>query len=158
MSRHDPVDWTAVAPDWDRHRGDVEPMKAELTAQLLDGLGLLAGTGCSSWAAGTGELAARLADAVGPTGRSIASDVADRHGAADATRRLDGVADVEVGPDRRRRRSTCRARRWTSVVFRMGLMLVAEPERRARRDPPGAAAGWPVGGRGLGGRRRTTRG
>src|SRR3954471_23950245 len=71
------VDWTAVAPAWDRHRISIELMKTELTQGLLDGLGDLRGARVLELGAGTGELAARLPDAVGPSGSLVATDVAE---------------------------------------------------------------------------------
>jgi SAM-dependent methyltransferase len=125
------VDWSAVAPQWDSHRADVEAMKTELTAQLLAGLEPLAGRRVLELGAGTGELAARLADAVGPDGSVLASDVADgmvrlleaRLGALPGldTAQID-TAQIDAAsiplPDAS----------VDVVVFRMGLMLMTEPE------------------------------
>jgi ubiquinone/menaquinone biosynthesis C-methylase UbiE len=120
-------DWTAMAPRWDARRDDVESMKAELTARLLDRLAPLAGRQVLELGAGTGELAARLADAVGPDGSVLATDVAsgmvellDKRLAAYpnvTVRELDAAA-IDLEPDS-----------VDDVVFRMGLMLVVEPER-----------------------------
>jgi SAM-dependent methyltransferase len=120
------VDWSAVAPQWDNHRADVEAMKTELTAQLLAGLEPLAGRRVLELGAGTGELAARLADAVRPEGSVLASDAADGMVRL-LEARLGGLPGVDTGqidaasiplPDAS----------VDVVVFRMGLMLMTEPE------------------------------
>jgi SAM-dependent methyltransferase len=120
------VDWTAVAPGWDRHRAGIELMKTELTASLRRGLGDLRGARVLELGAGTGELAALLADDVGPGGSLVATDVAE--GMVELVRaRLAGVAQAEAAvvdaaripyPDSS----------FDAVVFRMGLMLLPEPE------------------------------
>jgi SAM-dependent methyltransferase len=120
-----PVDWTGVAPGWDRNRDHVEAMKAELTAQLLDGLQLANGDRVLELGAGTGELARELCAAVAPDGQVIASDAAA--GMVELIRAtLAGVPQARVEqldasdidlPDES----------VDVVVFRMGLMLVDEP-------------------------------
>jgi SAM-dependent methyltransferase len=124
------IDWSDVAPDWDRRRRDVELMKAELTRQLITGLGPLTGGRVLELGAGTGELAARVAEAVGPQGSVVASDIADGMVAL-LHARLDGLANVEVV----QLDATDIALPPESVdvvVFRMGLMLVPEPEAALR--------------------------
>jgi SAM-dependent methyltransferase len=120
------VDWTAMAPAWDRHRDDVEAMKTELTDRLFAQLGPLPGRRVLELGAGTGELAARLAEAVGPTGTVIASDFAD--GMVELLeKRLAVIPNAEV----RNLDASSIELPDTSVdviVFRMGLMLVTEPE------------------------------
>ena len=120
-------DWSAMAPHWDARRDDVEAMKAELTRRLLDRIAPLAGQRVLELGAGTGELAARLADAVGPTGSVLATDVATgmvellaKRLAAYPNASVAELDAVELGlePDS-----------VDVVVFRMGLMLVVEPER-----------------------------
>lgn len=120
-------DWTSVAPFWSRHRFHVEQMKGALSAQLLAALDLQPGQRVLELGAGTGDLARRLAEAVGPTGTVLASDVAE--GMVELLREtVDGLPNVEVGrldaldidaPDAS----------VDAVVFRMGLMFVTEPER-----------------------------
>jgi SAM-dependent methyltransferase len=136
-----------MAPEWDRHRDDVELMKAELTGQLIDAIGPLDGRRVLELGAGTGELAARLAAGVGATGSVLATDIAE--GMVQLLhRRLDGLPNVEVAAVD----ATAIPLPTGSVdvvVFRMGLMLVPEPEdalREIRRvlKPGGrlAAAVW----------------
>jgi SAM-dependent methyltransferase len=120
-------DWTPVAASWGRHRAHVEQMKGDLTRDLLAALNLQPGQRVLELGAGTGDLARRLAAAVGPTGSVLATDVAEgmvallRDTTADlpniAVSRLDAV-DIDL-PDGS----------VDAVVFRMGLMFVAEPER-----------------------------
>ena len=120
------VDWSAVAPAWDRQRANIEAMKAELTELLVADLDDLAGARVLELGSGTGEFAARLAEEVGTTGSLVATDVAEGMVALVRTR-LAGVAQAEVAqvdatqipyPDAS----------FDAVVFRMGLMLVPEPE------------------------------
>jgi ubiquinone/menaquinone biosynthesis C-methylase UbiE len=120
-------DWTAVAPSWGRHRAHVEQMKDALTAELLATLDLQPGQRVLELGAGTGDLARRLAEAVGPTGHVLATDVAQ--GMVELLRdttaglpnigvnRVDAL-DIDL-PDAS----------VDAVVFRMGLMFVAEPAR-----------------------------
>lgn len=120
-------DWTAVATSWGRHRAHVEAMKGALTDELLAALDLRPGQRVLELGAGTGDLALRLAKAVGPTGRVLATDVA--RGMVELLRdttaalpnvevsKLDAV-DIDL-PD------AC----VDAVVFRMGLMFLPEPDR-----------------------------
>jgi SAM-dependent methyltransferase len=120
-------DWTSVAPSWSRHRTHVELMKGNLTDELLAALDLQPGQRVLELGAGTGDLALRLARAVGPTGSVLATDVAQ--GMVELLRDTTaGLTNVEVAcldavdidlPDGS----------VDAVVFRMGLMFVAEPQR-----------------------------
>ena len=135
-------DWTSVAVGWDRHRGHVEAMKQPATEALLHALRIAEGETVVELGAGTGELSRRIAGIVGP-GRVVASDVADGMvGLLSGTcaglgnvevRRLDAT-DVDL-PDGSA----------DAVVFRMGLMLLTEPDvalREIRRVlRPGGRAG-----------------
>lgn len=124
-TRSCPVDWTAVAPGWDRNRRHVETMKAELTKQLLDELQLVNGERVLELGAGTGELARELCAAVAPDGQVIASD------AAPGMVELIGATLAGV-PQARVVLLDASAIELPSgsvdvVVFRMGLMLVDDP-------------------------------
>jgi ubiquinone/menaquinone biosynthesis C-methylase UbiE len=120
------VNWDAVAPDWGLQSVGIELMKTDLTAHLLAGLGDLAGSRLLELGSGTGALAERLADAAGPRGRVVASDVApgmvalvrDRLARRDNTevRELDATAIDQADAA------------FDAVVFRMGLMLVPDPD------------------------------
>lgn len=70
------AEWDDAATAWDDGRDFVETMKAELSTAMIDGLALSAGDSVLELGAGTGELAARLADAVGPEGSVMATDLA----------------------------------------------------------------------------------
>jgi ubiquinone/menaquinone biosynthesis C-methylase UbiE len=124
-TRSCPVDWTGVAPAWDRNRRHVETMKAELTKQLLDGLQLGNGGRVLELGAGTGELARELCAAVAPDGQVIASDAAA--GMVELIRAtLVGVPQARVeqldASDIALPNESVDV-----VVFRMGLMLVDDP-------------------------------
>ncbi len=120
------VDWSTMAPEWDRHREHVESMKVELTQQLIAALEPLTGRRVLELGGGTGELAARLADRVGPAGTVIATDVAE--GMVQLLhRRLDAEPNVEVAQVDATA-IDLPSESVDAVVFRMGLMLVPEPE------------------------------
>lgn len=120
------VDWSAAAPQWDRSRREVEETKAEVTARMLDGLAPLSGARVLELGAGTGELAARLAEAVGPAGSVVASDVAPGMVALLDTR-LAGLPNVEMATLDAAAIDLPRES-VDDVVFRMGLMLMHEPD------------------------------
>lgn len=120
-------DWTAMAPTWDRRRADVEAMKAELTQRLCDAITPLEGRRVLELGAGTGELAARLAELVGPAGSVLATDAAE--GMVELLdKRLAAVPNAEAG-QLDATDIDLPAGSVDTVVFRMGLMLVVEPER-----------------------------
>lgn len=119
------VDWSAAAPAWDLRRADVEVMKADLTGRLLEGLAPLAGRRVLELGAGTGELAAQLAEAVGRQGSVLASDVAP--GMVQLLeKRLAPLPNVEVATIDAAR-IELPAESVDAAVFRMGLMLLTDP-------------------------------
>ncbi|MGE5287826.1 MAG: class I SAM-dependent methyltransferase [Micromonosporaceae bacterium] len=120
-------DWTDAAASWHAYRDHVETIKAGLTRELLAGLRLSQGDRVLELGAGTGELALRLADAVGSAGHVAATDIAP--GMADLIRRTaDGhpeiTASVVDATD-----TGLPSASYDAVVFRMGLMLIKNPER-----------------------------
>ena len=120
-------DWSAMAPRWDTRRDDVEAMKAAVTDRLLERIAPLAGRRVLELGAGTGELAARLADAVGPDGSVLATDVAS--GMVELLeKRLAAYPNVSVG-EVDAAAIDLEPASVDAVVFRMGLMMVVEPER-----------------------------
>lgn len=119
--------WTSVAPGWHRFRTDIERTETTVTDRLLAGLGELDGARVLELGAGTGELSARLADAVGPHGSVVSSDAAD--GMLELIRgRVGGLANIETA-----QLDACDIARpdgeFDAVVFRMGLMMAPEPDR-----------------------------
>jgi ubiquinone/menaquinone biosynthesis C-methylase UbiE len=120
-------DWSAVAPSWSRNRAHIEAMKDGLTNELLAALDLQPGQRVLELGAGTGDLAIRLAQAVGPTGSVLATDVAEgmvellRETTADLANvevsRLDAL-DIDLPDDS-----------VDAIVFRMGLMFITQPDR-----------------------------
>ncbi|MEA2590922.1 MAG: hypothetical protein QOD62_753 [Actinomycetota bacterium] len=123
----DTFDWTDVASSWDEHRHHIETMKAKLTHDLTAGLAIRPGEHVLELGAGTGELALRLGEQVGPTGSVLATDVAP--GMVELLRRtLTGTANIRVAQIDARRIDLPDGS-FDIVVFRMGLMLVTEPEQ-----------------------------
>ena len=131
-------DWSDVASGWDQHRSGIEETNRVLTDVLLDGLALTAGDDVLELGGGNGELAARLTELVGPSGSLLSSDLAA--GMVELIRtRMAGLPNVDV-----RRIDAADidlpADSFDAVVFRMGLMLVPEPDtalqqiRRVLRD------------------------
>jgi SAM-dependent methyltransferase len=120
------VDWNSVAPAWDRNRHGIELMKERLTGLQLAALGDLTGRRVLELGSGTGEFAARLAERVGPAGELIASDVAEQMVALTRERLSD------VGQARAERIDAGRIPYPDAsvdvVVFRMGLMLLPDPD------------------------------
>ncbi|HJQ04904.1 MAG TPA: class I SAM-dependent methyltransferase [Nocardioides sp.] len=121
------IDWSGAAPSWDRHRHTIEEMKAEVTELLLAAVRPLEGAQVLELGGGTGELAARLADEVGPTGQLTATDLApgmvellDKRLAAypNVTVSRADAMDLDL-PERS----------FDAVVFRMGLMMAPDPDR-----------------------------
>jgi SAM-dependent methyltransferase len=121
--------WSDVAPGWDRWRDRIEQGDSGITAALLAALAPLSGAWVLELAAGTGEVAARIAAEVGPKGSVLASDEADGMVKL-LTARLAALENVEV--DRIDACATGLADdAYDAVVCRMGLMLVADPAQAA---------------------------
>ena len=119
------VDWSIVASGWERNRDTVQRATEALAQRLLDELALQPGERVLELGGGTGDFARTLADAVGPTGHVIATDVAAGMVAV-MKRTLDGVGNADVRqvdataidlPDAS----------VDAVVFRMGLMFTLDP-------------------------------
>jgi ubiquinone/menaquinone biosynthesis C-methylase UbiE len=117
--------WDGVADSWERNHAFVAGAKAPVTRAMFDGLALHPGDRVLELGSGTGELAAQVADLVGPTGAVVATDVAEAMVAV-AARTLAGrpsvtvqVADAAqldgVGAD------------FDAVLCRMGLMFLEDP-------------------------------
>lgn len=120
------IDWDRAAAAWDRHRGAIEDMKAEVTERLLAAIDPLTGQRILELGGGTGELAARLAEATGPSGSLLATD-----GAPSMVRlleeRLASYSTVEVGRVDAMA-IELPADSFDVVVFRMGLMMATDPD------------------------------
>jgi SAM-dependent methyltransferase len=117
--------WSDVAEGWDRWRDQIESGDSGVTAALLAALAPLDGARVLELAAGTGELAVRIATAGGADGSVLATDEAE--GMVELlTTRLSQLENVEVG-----RVDACAVAldddTYDAVVCRMGLMLVSDP-------------------------------
>jgi enediyne biosynthesis protein CalE5 len=121
------TDWNEATGAWDAARDFVETMKAGLTAAMIDGLALSPGDAVLELGAGTGALAARLADVVGPNGRVLATDLAPgmvdlvQRLAADRPQLSAAVADATA--------TGCDRSSYDAVVSRMLLMLLPDPKQ-----------------------------
>lgn len=123
----DTFDWTEVASSWDEHRHYIETMKAKLTHDLLAGLAIRPGERVLELGAGSGELALSLAEQVGPSGGILATDVAP--GMVGLLRKtLAGRPTIEVAQIDARAIDLPDGS-VDAIVFRMGLMLVTEPQQ-----------------------------
>jgi SAM-dependent methyltransferase len=122
-------DWSEVAPAWDEYRGTVQRESSPITAALREQLALVAGEHVLELGSGTGEHAAGLAEQVGPTGRLVATDVAQ--GMVDLIART--LADVPQAEVRRVDASGTpfADESFDALAFVNGLMFVPEPERAA---------------------------
>lgn len=121
--------WSAVAAAWAAADDEVDEAKAELSDLILKEAGLSPGDTVVELGCGTGRLAKRLAAAVAPGGRLIATDVAP--GMVEvATRSLAGLPGVEVAVADATKTGLDDGIA-DAVVFRMGLMLVEHPEAAA---------------------------
>jgi len=116
--------WSDVADGWDRWRDRIEDGDGVITEALLAAAGPLPGARVLELAAGTGEVAARLAAEVGASGSVLASDEAEGMVKL-LTARLSGLANVTVD-----RLDLCAIalddHSVDAAVCRMGLMLVAD--------------------------------
>jgi len=120
-------DWTRVAPSWERLGEDIESLSESLTEALLGGAAISPGDRVLELGAGTGRLAVRLAELAGQTGAVHASDVAT--GMVDLIKRQTyGLPQVTVGKVDATEIPAGDGE-YDVVVFRMGLMLVSEPDR-----------------------------
>lgn len=120
------IDWDRAAAAWDRHRDTIEDMKSEVTERLLDAISPLAGRRILELGGGTGELAARLVEAAGPTGSVVATDAApamvellDKRLASFPTAAVGTVDAMAID---------LAAESFDVVVFRMGLMMAPDPD------------------------------
>jgi len=120
------VDWSDVAEGWGRHRRAVEAMKSKVTASLLARLEARPGERLLELGSATGELAAQLAAIVGSQGSLIASDVADGMVGLLKERLADlpntTVTQIDACDIPLTDGSV------DAVVFRMGLMLIEDPD------------------------------
>jgi SAM-dependent methyltransferase len=139
--------WSDVAGGWDHWRSEIEEGDGRISDVLLAGLGDLPGSDVLELAAGNGELAARLADMVGPEGTVLATDEAEGMVALLSTR-LGPLTNVAVAQADACATGLTEAT-YDAVVCRFGLMLVPDPaaalaEVRRVLRPGGrvAAAVW----------------
>jgi SAM-dependent methyltransferase len=119
------TDWNDAATAWDDSRDFVETMKAPLTAAMIEGLALSPGDAVLELGAGTGELAAQVANRVGASGRVLATDLAPAmvelvaRLAADCPQLSADVADATA--------TGLAGACFDAVASRMTLMLLPDP-------------------------------
>lgn len=123
-------DWSVVAAGWDAQRDRIETMNEELTPRMLAALALQPGERVLELGGGTGELSRRLAAAVGPDGHVLATDLAPGMVSLIAATTAD-LANVEARQADAADTGEPEAS-YDAVAFRMGLMLMPEPERGLR--------------------------
>lgn len=140
-------DWSSVAPAWDRHRQHAGRHTAPVSEALLAAAAAGPGDRVLELASGTGDLARRLAEQVGPSGQVLATDAAQ--GMVDlAAATLSGLPQGRTAVVDAARTGLDRAS-FDAVVCGMGLMFVTEPadalrDWRALLSPAGrlAVAVW----------------
>lgn len=129
-----PFDWTTVAGAWGDHSDHIERTKRATTQAMLRRLDARPGEEILELAAGTGAFTMRLAEAVGPQGRVVASDAAQ--GMVDLIERRtsgNGTIDVQTIDAQR---LPFDAEAFDAVACRMGYMFVPDKAtalREARR-------------------------
>lgn len=141
------AEWSRVAPAWEQNAEGIEHTSEVATDALLAAASIAPGQRVLELGAGTGHLAVRLAELVGPGGEVVASDVAPgmvevmERRLADLPNASAAVVDATAVPDE--------IGTFDVVVCRMGLMFVPEPvvalqEARRVLRPGGtlAAAVW----------------
>lgn len=123
-------DWSEVAAGWHRHRQRADEAVSAITADVLARLALRPGEHVLELGSGTGELARRLADQVGPQGRVLATDVA--HGMVELSRAtLAALPQAEVAQVDAAGTALPDAS-FDAAAFVMGLMFVVEQEQAAQ--------------------------
>ena len=124
------TDWSSVAVSWEARATDIEETSEAATRALLDAAAIAPGEDVLELSAGTGHLAAHLAELVGPEGSLVASDVAPAFVKV-LERRLARVPSVSVATIDAAKIAADSAS-YDAVVCRMGLMFVPEPARALR--------------------------
>lgn len=123
-------DWSSVATSWEARATDIEETSEPATAALLGAAAIAPGESVLELSAGTGHLAVRLAELVGPAGSLVASDVAPEFVTVLERRLADvptaAVATIDAAAIDAA--SSC----YDAVVCRMGLMFVPEPVEALR--------------------------
>lgn len=125
------VVWDSVATGWLRWHAEIERLETDLTERIEIAAGSLDGCRVVELGAGSGDFAARLAAAVGPAGRVLASDVSPVLAAAQKDR-LAAVANAEGIGVADVLRLPFDAAAADVIIFRMGLMMAPDPDRALR--------------------------
>ena len=119
------AEWTQVATAWEANADGIEETSSRATEALLAAAALAPGDRVLELGAGTGHLAVRLAELVGPTGEVVATDVAPgmvgliERRLADVPHASAAVVDAAAVPED--------LGSFDAVLCRMGLMFVPEP-------------------------------
>jgi SAM-dependent methyltransferase len=123
--------WGAVAPGWGKNAEFVDSRGRDLTAAMLEAVGLQSGERVLELACGPGGIGLEAAELVAPDGEVVLSDIAPEMTAIAGDRaQVRGLANVTTRqldleaidePDES----------YDAVLCREGLMLVPEPARAA---------------------------
>lgn len=123
--------WDGVATSWSRFATEIEATESDLTSAIRDAAGDLTSHTVLELGSGTGELAAQIAEWVGPDGTVTASDVAPSMTQVQRAR-LDRVPNARVAADVDAHELPFADNSFDTVVFRMGLMMASDPDRALR--------------------------
>lgn len=139
--------WNSVADGWDRLRDEIGELSGAIEQRVLREIGPLGTRRVLELAAGTGQVAARLAATLESGGSLVTTDLAERMVARLAAR-VAGLPGVEVAQVDARS-IPYPAASFDDVVIQMGLMLVPEVDlalseirRVTRRGGRFVAAVW----------------
>ncbi len=125
-----PVDWSSVAPAWDRHRRHAGTHTSPVADALLDAVAPQPGEAVLELACGTGDLACQLAERVGAQGDVLATDYAPAMvslaaaALADFPQARTAVVDAAA--------TGLGGESYDAVVCAMGLMFLPDPAAALR--------------------------
>lgn len=142
--------WASAAPSWGEHAGYVDARGSVVAQAMLDAIGLGSGEHVLELACGPGGVGLAAAEAVGPDGSVVLSDIAPEMtaiaGRRARTRGLTNVSTRELDLEQIDYEDAS----FDAVLCREGLMLVVDPAAAAREVVrilrPGGRAAFAVWG------------